>query len=159
MHRMLIVLVANLALAGAAFAAPPVKVAPAKVTLDSIRVQFLYDLTGGLSEDVAPPSKFAIWNTVIGEGSAKEPADDVLVGVLMRSDAPDAITTQTLSVTVRKAGGKVLATHAFPGLILSHGRVVKSILLHDAACAGPVTIEAVYGAQRKVTKLDLACGE
>ncbi|HEX9963625.1 MAG TPA: hypothetical protein VGB04_01425 [Allosphingosinicella sp.] len=43
-----------------------------------------YENTGRLSKDISPPVEFTGWNTVIGEGSAEDAADDLLVTVEVR---------------------------------------------------------------------------
>ena len=127
--------------------------------LDSIRVQLLYTSSGTLSQDVAPPADFSLFNTVIGEGSAAEPANDFLVGVLVTSPSDQANGTVPLVVTVKDAHGKVLARRTFNSLFVDGHRSVSSVFVPDSTCAGAVTIEAVMGAQKLKTSLDFACGE
>lgn len=54
------------------------KVAP-KIT--AIRAQLFYDGTGTFSEDILAQKNLALWNTVIGEGSAGAPSTSTLVTV------------------------------------------------------------------------------
>jgi len=127
--------------------------------LESIRVQLLYTSSGTLSEDVAPPADFSLFNTVIGEGSAAEPANDFLVGVLVTSPSDQANGTVPLVVTVKDAQGKVLARRTFSSIFVDDHRSVSSVFVPDATCAGAVTVEAVMGAQKLKTRLDFVCGE
>ena len=51
------------------------------------------------------------------------------------------------------------ARRNFEGLFLKHGKVVRFVLVPEAACAGEVTIDATLGTQKKTLKINLACGE
>ena len=133
--------------------------APAPIKLERIRVQLIYETTGTLSPDITPPADFSLWNTIIGEGSAAEPASDILVGVELSTTDEQANATVPLKVVVRGEGGKVLATRTFDGVFMDKGRVVRSLLVPNATCAGPVVIEASFGAQKLRTPMDFACGE
>lgn len=149
---------ATLAIAStAALAATHTPADPAK--LESIRVQFLYERTGTLSEDVAPPSKFAIWNTVIGEGDAKEPATDALISAVIGGVKDEENSTRPLVLTVKDRKGKVLASRTFGFMLIGSPGLVQSVMLRDASCLGPITIEASFNGQKKKTTVDMACGE
>lgn len=129
------------------------------VRLERIRVQLLLETTGELSPNVAPPSRATLWNTGIGEGDAGQPASDALVWVTLRSASPQALPARPLVVTVRGRGGRVLARRSFDGVFISGGHASRALLVPEISCAGPVTIEAVYGAQRLTSTVDFACGE
>jgi hypothetical protein len=133
--------------------------APAPIKLERIRVQLIYETTGTLSPDIAPPADFTLWNTIIGEGSAAEPASDVLVGVELRTADDQANATIPLKIVVRDEDGKVLATRTFEAVFLDQHRAVRSLLVPNATCAGPVMIEASFGTQKLRTPMDFACGE
>jgi hypothetical protein len=145
--------------AAALLGAGPTMAAEPAIHLDHIEARLLYETSGQLSENVAPPSEFALWNSVIGEGSAREPASDVLVSVVLVSDAEQATGEGVLTILVRDAKGKVLATRRFDGLFINAHRAVRSVLVPDASCAGPVTIEATWAGRTKKTDIDFACGE
>lgn len=133
--------------------------APAPIKLERIRVQLIYETTGTLSPDITPPADFSLWNTIIGEGSAAEPASDILVGVELSTTDDQANATLPLTLVVRGEGGKVLATRTFDGVFLDQHRAVRSLLVPNATCAGPVVIEASFGTQKLRTPMDFACGE
>ena len=158
-HKILSGLVASAAalavLAGSAATAQ----APAPIKLERIRVQLIYETTGTLSPDIAPPADFSLWNTIIGEGSAAEPASDVLVGVELSTTDDQANATTPLKVVVRDEDGKVLAARTFDTVFLDQHRAVRSLLVPNATCAGPVVIEASFGTQKLRTPMDFACGE
>lgn len=149
------VLAGALGVASAASAADPAPV----LKLETIRVQLLYTTTGTLSEDIAPPADFSLFNTVIGEGSAAEPANDFLVSVVVSSPEAQANATLPVVITVRGENGKVLGKRTFDSVFVDNHRVVASLLVTDATCAGPVYIEAVMGAQKLRAHLEFSCGE
>jgi hypothetical protein len=150
-----------LAVAAGLIAASPARSAPpaSPVTIQHIAVQFLYETSGTLSEDIAPPSHFTPWNSVIGEGDAKESAHDVLVTAILTSPENEVVLDQPLVLVAKGPGGKVLAQRKFGYRLLEHGRFVAALFLPDAACAGKVTIQVSYGAQRSATSVNLDCGE
>jgi hypothetical protein len=138
---------------GAARAAQP------EARIERIRAQLLLERTGGLSRDITPPADVTLFNTIIGEGDAGEPANDMLVSVTLASPRAEANLTRPLIVTVRGRGGRVLAQRRFEGILVTGRRAVRFMQVNDVGCAGPVTIEAVYGAQRRTARLNFACGE
>ena len=71
-----------------------------RITVEAIQVRLLYEKTGKLSKDIAPPAEFAGHNTIIGEGDAEEPANDVLVTVVLAAPG-EANGEQKLVVAVR----------------------------------------------------------
>lgn len=140
---------------------PPAAIAEtqAPIKLERIRVQLIYETSGTLSPDIAPPAEFVLWNTVIAEGSAVEPASDVLVSVELSTTDEQANVTTPLKVVVRGEGGGILATRTFNGVFMTQGRVVRSLLVPEVTCDGPVVIEATLGAQKLRTSINFACGE
>ena len=47
----------------------------------AIRAQLYYDTTGKFSQDILSAKDFALWNTVIGEGSAEAPSTSTFVTI------------------------------------------------------------------------------
>jgi hypothetical protein len=140
------------------FGAEPTPPDP-KVAIEAIHAQFFYENSGTLSENVAPPAKFDIWNTVIAEGSAKEPATDVLVSVVLKVPGDAEVSIHgPLTLTVR-AGKTILAQRSFREMLLERGTVTKGVWLRDGACKGKVTIEAAIGATHKTVPVIFGCGE
>ena len=142
-----------------ALAAP----AAAGPTLGPIRVQLYYKTSGTLSPDLAPPPERSFWNTGAGEGDAKEAAEDMLVSVPIRMPpgrdmGENSEVPLTLSVTNR--AGKVIAKRTMPYVSIPYRDPVWSVLwVNDIQCAGPLTIAAVWGKQRRSTRLSFDCGE
>jgi hypothetical protein len=154
-------------LAALALLTAPALAAPAepRVVLESVRAQLLYERSGTLSDDLVTATDFAAWNVMSGGGDAKEPANDVLVGAVLTAPGADEVNVASpLTLTVRAKSrrgepSRILARRVFSGVFLTHGKAVSSVLLRDATCDGAITIEAVFGRQRKVATIHLECGE
>ncbi len=147
---------ASLALAPApAAAAAPALPAP---KVGAFRMQLFYENSGRLSNDISPPVEFTGWNTVIGEGSAEEAANDLLVSVEVRGP-PGELIEQPLTLVAR-ARGKVLAQRRFDRLLTNvQGRTWKALWLNDVGCAGRIEVTATIGRSTRKSELSLDCGE
>jgi hypothetical protein len=147
---------ASLALAPApAAAAAPALPAP---KVGAFRMQLFYENSGRLSNDISPPVEFTGWNTVIGEGSAEEAANDLLVSVEVRGP-PGELIEQPLTLVAR-ARGKVLAQRRFDSLLTNvQGRTWKALWLNDVGCAGRIEVTATIGRSTRKSELSLDCGE
>ena len=130
----------------------------ATIRLVSIEAKLLYERTGKLSKNILPPAKFEGHNTLIGEGDAEEPANDILVTIGLAVDADEATSTAPLVIKVT-GNGKTLAQRSLTSILLTKGHAYRSMLVPDATCAGTLVVEAMLGAQKKTAKVVLACGE
>jgi hypothetical protein len=123
----------------------------------NIEARLLYERSGRLSVDVTADPKPALWNTIIGEGSAEENADDLLVTAVVAG--PGEHSSQApLTITAMDARGKILGTRRIGGMLLQ-SRTYRSLLLHDVGCAGTLKLTAQLGASRRTETIELACGE
>ncbi len=157
MRKVLIVL-SILGLSAATIAAPAKPSIPA-TTIDRITAQLYYNYSGTLSENVAPPSKAILWNSIIAEGDAIEPADDMLVTVFLNSKAGLG-NFSPLKIVAKNAKGKILGQRiAEPTLTNKDGNAAAGLMLYDVGCAGKMTITATMGKLSKSTVLNLDCGE
>jgi hypothetical protein len=142
----------------AAMLAAPAPAPPPGPSVGAIRMQLFYEDSGRLSKDIAPPAAFTGWNTVIGEGSAEEAANDLLVTVEARIP-PGAPMDQVLSVVAR-ANGKVLGQRRFDNLLTTmDGRTWKALWLSDVGCAGRIEVTATIGRSTRKSAVSLDCGE
>jgi hypothetical protein len=148
----------GLALAAFALALPgAVQAAP---RIGEIRAQLYYEATGRLSSNIAPPAAFTGWNTIIGEGDAEEPANDILVTVEVIGGRGEENLSVPLQIVIRGPRGRVLARQSFGGMLVTgRGRLWKGLWLHDVGCAGRIEIVASIGANTRHTALSLDCGE
>jgi len=132
--------------------------APPDASVGAIRMQLFYEDSGRLSKDIAPPAEFTGWNIVIGEGSAEEAANDLLVLVEVRVP-PGRALDQPLSVVAR-ADGKVLGQRRFDNLLTTmEGRTWKALWLTDVGCAGRIEVTATIARSTKKSAISLDCGE
>jgi hypothetical protein len=135
--------------------------APAPASAPSVgafRMQLFYENSGRLSKDISPPVDFTGWNTVIGEGSAEEAANDLLVTVEVRGPPGEAVE-QPLTLVAR-ARGKILAQRRFDGLLTDvRGRTWKALWLTDVGCAGRIEVTATIGRSTRKSAISLDCGE
>lgn len=148
-------------LLGLAYAGP----AAAQVAIAEIRAQLFLERSGQLSEDLVPAGK-AMRDTLTGEGEISEPADAVLVTLVMtgpkNTKSSTKIARDLVVVTVRqktKAGEKILLSRPYGGFLFGEsGRIHKAFLVDNVTCA-PLSIEVRVGKSSKAAKLDFACKE
>lgn len=137
--------------------------APAsRVSIEAIRVQLLYERSHTLSPDIVSSPGFAVWNAIAGEGDAKEPARDAVVGIVLKAPGDQTLTTGPLTVTVQakeRLKKRILARRTFGRVQLVHGRALVSFVVRNSTCAGDVVVHAALGSQSKDASVTLACGE
>lgn len=127
------------------------------IWIDHIEMRLLYAYSGTLSEDISKPFEFSAWNTVIGEGEAKEPADDVLVTVHMGS-MPTA-RFEPVTITAKDGNGKILGKRTTTAWAGNGGKATASLMLYGVTCAGTLTVTAKMGQSSMTNTANLPCGE
>jgi hypothetical protein len=130
-------------------------------TIEDVRAQLFYEYSGALSDDLTKRKDLALWNTMIGEGDGKQPANSFLVSVAVKGQPEtfDKAAALTITVTEDKRKRKI-AEKAFSGILFGpEGKVVKAIFVMDQVCV-PLTITAKLksGASKSVS-LPFKCGE
>ena len=139
--------------------------ARAQVAIAEIRAQLFLERSGKLSEDIVPADK-SLRDTLTGEGEIGDPADAVLVTLVMtgpkNTKSSTKIARDLVVVTVKqktKTGEKILLSRPFGGFLFGEtGRIHKAFLVDNATCA-PLSIEVRVGKSTKNAKLDFACKE
>ena len=132
---------------------------PATGELGEIRMHLFYTYSGQLSDDVSPPRAFAGWNTVIGEGDALEPADDLLVAVEVRTDGHQFVEGP-LHVTAHGRDGRLIAERRLEAVLTSDGgSSFTGLWLNDVGCEGEIRVTATFAEQARTETLELNCGE
>jgi hypothetical protein len=130
-------------------------------TIEDIRVQLFYEYSGALSDDLTKRKDLALWNTMIGAGDAKQPANSFLVSVAVKGQPEtfDKAAALTVSVTEDKRKRKV-AEKAFSGILFGpEGKIVKAIFVMDTVCV-PLTVTAkLKSGASKTVSLPFKCGE
>src|SRR5262245_25645280 len=66
------------------------------VHVEDIRVQLFYERSGKLSEDFTKVKDVSFWNTTIGEGTAKEPANSFLVSIVLRGKPTSFVDSESI---------------------------------------------------------------
>lgn len=112
--------------------------------------------TGKFPEDLISAPDLALWNTIIGEGSAKGPANSLLIVIEVAGDGgPNVYTSDELVVTT-EVQGKPPSRKQLSHLEFSpSGQHFEALWLDNIGCAGPVTIAVQVNHKR----LDFQCGE
>ena len=135
--------------------APP----PARATLANPAVRLWYEETGRLSQNIVQIRDFNLWNSIIGEGSAEENANDALFTVEVRTNGQQNVDGP-LTLSAQDSNGKVLASRTIRSLLTSDvGRMNAALWVRDVGCAGAVTFSASLGASRQRAVLNFNCGE
>jgi hypothetical protein len=137
--------------------------ASAQVAVEDIKVQFLLEQSGRLSDNISA-TKTLFKNAVLAGGGAGEPADALLVTLVFtgakNTRASDKIARDMASVTVTqttKLGPKILLKRAFAGFQFGEtGRAYKAFSLENATCA-PLEVSVKIGKSQKTAKLDFEC--
>lgn len=131
----------------------------ASLNTSKLQVRLWYQETGRFSDNIAPPAEVILWNTIIGEGSAEEIADDVLFTAQVVTVGEENVT-QPLLLTATDAFGRVLAQRRFDHILTSvAGYAVLPLWVEDIGCAGTVIFSARFGAESHSFPLQFACGE
>lgn len=130
------------------------------VRLGELKLMLWYQETGRLSENIAPPRNFTLWNTCIGEGDAKEIANDVIFTAEVQTSGEQNVT-QPITLTATNARGVILAPRIVKAVLTSaSGRATLPLLVSDIGCAaGTVTFSARLGTQSKSITLKFDGGE
>jgi len=130
-----------------------------QVEIEDISMRLFYESSGELSEDITAIDDFAGWNTVIGEGSAREPADNMLVTVVLKTTRHDYIDDQPLFVWAQSGDATIFKSAQASYLTGYDGYVRLPFWLTDIGCAGKLEFTARIGEQIKTETLELHCGE
>lgn len=136
------------------------KVAP-KIT--AIRAQLFYDASGTFSDDIFLNKELALWNTIIGEGSAGEPSTATFVSVVVSSRN---VPLNTLKVEITATGNKnrlIQKKLLDVDLYDERGKVFAPFWLYDTGCEEIKISARLIGKGAPTTviskKIPFACGE
>jgi hypothetical protein len=122
-------------------------------------VRLWYEETGRLSNNILETDEFYLWNTIIGEGSAEEQANDTLFTIDLRSDGEQFID-QGLTLTAINSEGAVIAQRTYDSVLTgTNGKMTAALWVQNVGCAGTVIFKATFGQATRTASLDFDCGE
>jgi hypothetical protein len=119
-------------------------------------VRLWYPESQTYSDEIVGNPDFALWNIIIGEGSAKEPTDVAKFRITVEP-RPSSDNGLVL-MTAKGASGQVLATTEAP-LPTSAEKNWVELTAKNIGCAGLVTFTAKYRDETVSAILDFDCGE
>lgn len=163
MHRTLTAVImgclALLSLAGSSQAAngatPP-------YAIKAVTAYLYYNLTNDFSENVIDNKKFTLWNTVIGEGSAKGPSNATLVMVKVQGEPGSYAADRKVELTATAGGKTILKRETGISVLGQSGVSTCAFWLYDTGCVS-VTLSARITGQSKPSAMkktiDFHCGE
>jgi hypothetical protein len=133
--------------------------AAARIT--AIRAQLFYDTTGKFSADILSSKDFALWNTIIGEGSAEAPSTSTLVTIEISGG--DNKGTSKLELTATGDKGKVLLKKMVGLDLLDRTKFYVPFWFYNTGCekiklSARLFVKNVAGVPI-VKTIPFACGE
>jgi hypothetical protein len=152
----------SLAIAAGLLAASGQVATAQNATVEDIHVQLFYEYSGALSDDLTKRKSLSLWNTMIGEGASKEPANSFLVSVEVKGAPESFDKAAALTITVNSDGKRKakVAEKAFSGILFGpEGKVVKAMMVFDAVCAPMVITAKLKSGASKSFSLPFKCGE
>jgi len=169
-RRLLVTLLALGALFGVAIpaqSAAPAPPPPYKLT--KVASSLFYTESGTFSPDI--PKDAILWNTIIGEGWAKEYSNSTLVRVTVTGARGSIALSRTVRLTVRRGratatgyawGTVILRRSQQLGVLSRTGKTVSAFWLYDTGCE-PLQVTAKLVGQTPspslVRVIPFACGE
>ncbi len=128
--------------------------------LHAIKAQLIYQSSGTFSEDLITSNNFVYWNTIIGEGSAKEPTDKLLVMVQVKSSKKELNPKGEKILITVKENGKVKAESEQTVGFMTNFSYHVPLIVNNIGCE-PLTITAkIKGDSLSLEKeIPFKCGE
>ncbi len=152
----LLTLASNLEAVGKSAVPPPFKIT-------AIKAMLFFDEKGTFSDDLLTKADLALWNTIIGEGSAGSPSTStlVLVEVSGKYD-PNASTPNRKVEFTATNSGKVILRRTTEIRIGKDGKFYAPFWLYDTGC-GHVKLSARIIGQAQASSMTktipFECGE
>ncbi len=121
---------------------------------------------GTLSENIIDNKDFALWNTIIGEGSAKGSSKNTLIVVEIVNNPNQISVNGYIRLIVKNDKNKILFSQTQDYSILEKGNVFKSpFLLYNTGCGYlNLVAELLDSSSKKVIstlkkRIEFECGE
>jgi hypothetical protein len=110
------------------------KPAVAPYRLSGMKTMLFYEHTGTFSGDLLTQPGIALWNTIIGEGDAKEPSHSVLVVVQVSGEAGSSEDARRVELTASEGSKVILRQAQELGVLSARGRTHVGFWLYDVGC-------------------------
>lgn len=127
----------------------------------SVKAYLFYNHSGSFSENVIDNPDFVFWNTIIGEGSAKEPSEAVLVDVVIEGP-PGSYEPRSVELSATDASGSILKKSLDIGILSDKGEYHAGFWLYETGCVPvrlTVKILGQSGEVKIIKEIPFACGE
>ena len=155
--RLVLVGLTLASVAGVAAAAPV-----SAIRLSPLTARFYYTDRGDWSGNMFDKDgHYSGWNSIIGEGDAGGPFDDVMIDVgLAAPGSTNAINVDQPLVLKAFKGKRVIATRTNRNMLIPlNGQAHVALFLVDVGCGGTIDVVATYKKQVRKGQLAMACGE
>jgi hypothetical protein len=137
-----------------------VAVAGSPLEVRSVEARLFRHHTGSLSEPLT--AKEALWNTIIGEGSAGEPSSSLLIDVIVAGTPGTFEESWLVELVVKNAKTAAVLSkqRKSVGVLSTTGVYHTGFWLPETGCE-PLTVTARIrgGINSKEIKIPFACGE
>ncbi len=133
---------------------------PETITIRAVEARLYLHYSGKLSDPISPDA--SLWNTVIGEGAAREPSTETLVDVIVAGTPGEYRTTWKIELEVKGGtSGKVISKQvAEVGVLGDAGEFHVPFWLRDTGCERLLVRARVKGTRVwKEIVVPFACGE
>jgi hypothetical protein len=131
--------------------------------VSKIEAALFYSDKATFSRNIIDNPDFALWNVIIGEGSAEGPSNQTLVKVFVHASGNGQSNAEALSLDVTVMNGRSIQKKRYRvGLFEKNRTNCYGILIDDTGCA-PVTITAKLigkgGGSEMKKRISFGCGE
>ena len=131
--------------------------------ISKIEANLFYCDKATFSENLINNPDFALWNVIIGEGSAQGPSDQTLVKVFVKASGTGQSNADRISLEVTTINGRSVQKKKFKlGLFEQNRTNCYAVVIDDTGCV-PVTITAKLvgkGGGSEIKKvISFNCGE
>ncbi len=127
--------VALLAGGGAAGLHAARKPAAPAYRLSAMKAMLFYEHSATFSGDLLSQRGLSLWNTIVGEGDAKEPAHAVLVTVRVTGEAGSFEPTRRVELAARTENRVILRQAQDIGVLNAEGRTHVGFWLYGVGCS------------------------
>jgi hypothetical protein len=139
------------------------KISVPDYNITSLKAMLFYSNTGTFSEDILSNPNFALWNVIIGAGSAKGPSQATFIIVEITGTPGSFESERKVMFQAQFKHSKKVVKHVSDlGVFSKNGKYLLGFWLYDTGC-DPVTLNVRLTSQNHISSLsnfiNFACGE